>query len=140
MTTAPRILVIDDDDDFVQSLRALLEREGYAVLHAPDGQEGVLQARRTRPDLIVVDVMMQERTEGFFVVQELRRVPELAGTPIFVVSAVYERTPEFDVPPASDWMAHDGFFPKPIDATSLLDAVRTALATRSHADTQGDHR
>lgn len=140
MTTAPCILVIDDDDDFVQSLRALLEHEGYRVLHAPDGHEGVLQARRNRPDLIVVDVMMQERTEGFFVVQELRRVPELLRSPIFVVSAVYARTPEFDVPPTPGWLAHDGFFPKPIDPDALLAAVRSALAARPHAGPQGDHR
>ena len=128
MTGGPLILVIDDDPDFVASLSTLLAREGYRVVHAPDGHEGVRQARRSRPAVILVDVMMDERTEGFFVVQELRRLPELAGVPIFVVSAVYDRMPEFDVPPDRVWLAHDAFFPKPVDTAALLEAVRSALA------------
>jgi two-component system, OmpR family, alkaline phosphatase synthesis response regulator PhoP len=127
MTHNERILIIDDDHDFVQALDALLGQHGYQVLHAGDGHEGVLRARREHPDLILVDVMMSERTEGFFVVQELRRAPELAGVPIFVVSAVYDAAPEFDVPPSPAWLAHDAFYRKPIDPRTLLTGIRSAL-------------
>ncbi len=131
MTPSGRILVVDDDRDFVQALTALLERHGYEVLCAYDGRTGVLRARREAPDLILVDVMMDERTEGFFVVQELRRVPELEGVPIFVVSAVYEQVPEFQVPPDRAWLPYDAFFRKPIDPEALLAQIREALAARS---------
>jgi two-component system alkaline phosphatase synthesis response regulator PhoP len=139
MIERERILVIDDDPDFVQSLEALLGAHGYQVLHAPDGRQGVLRARRERPDLILVDVMMGERTEGFFVVQELRRVPELRGVPIFVVSAVYDVTREFDVPPDDAWLSHDAFFRKPIDPPSLVSGIQTALARRRGGVPGGDH-
>jgi two-component system alkaline phosphatase synthesis response regulator PhoP len=137
MTDRDRILIIDDDHDFVQALDALLGAHGYQVLHAHDGRDGVLRARRERPDLILVDVMMGERTEGFFVVQELRRVPELRDVPVFVVSAVYDVTPEFDVSPSRDWLAHDAFYRKPIDSNALLDGIRAALARRHTATLEG---
>jgi len=133
MTDGARILIIDDDQDFVQALDALLGQRGYEVLHARDGHEGVLRAQREHPDLILVDVMMGERTEGFFVVQELRRVPALTGVPIFVVSAVYDAAPEFDVPPHEGWLAHDAFYRKPIDPHALLTGIRSALAKRHEA-------
>ena len=126
--TQGRILVVDDDRDFVQAVAAVLERQGYEVLCAYDGRTGVLRALREAPDLILVDVMMDERTEGFFVVQELRRLPALEGVPIFVVSAVYEQIPEFQVPPDPAWLPYDSFLRKPIDPKVLLDRIREALA------------
>jgi CheY-like chemotaxis protein len=137
MTTGSRILVIDDDQDFVQAVATLLERDGHTVLTAQDGREGVLRARRDRPDLILLDVMMDERTEGFFVAQELRRIPELAHVPIFVVSAVYHEQPALRVPPDRSWLGHDAFYHKPIDAEALRAGVRAALAARAGAGNRG---
>ncbi len=127
MTQASRILVVDDDRDFAEALGTLLTRHGYEVLWAQDGREGVLRARREHPDLILVDVMMDERTEGFFVVQELRRAPELHGVPIFVVSAVYQKAPEFQVAPDRKWLGHDAFFQKPVDTDALLARIHEAI-------------
>lgn len=137
MTTARRILLIDDDDDFLQAVATLLVRDGHTVLTARNGREGVLRARTDHPDLILLDVMMDERTEGFFVAQELRRAPELARVPIFVVSAVYTEQPEFRADPDRRWLPHDAFFRKPVDAGALLAAIRTALASRSGTATRG---
>jgi CheY-like chemotaxis protein len=123
-----RILIVDDDRDFVDALRTLLSGSGYEVLVAYDGRDGLRQARRERPDLIMVDVMMDERTEGFFAVQQLRRATETASTPIFLISAVYERLPEFGVPPDPRWTGHDAFIAKPVDPEALLRQVREALA------------
>jgi DNA-binding response OmpR family regulator len=128
MTQHGRILVVDDDRDFAEALGTLLTRNGYEVLWARDGREGLLRARREHPDLILVDVMMDERTEGFFVVQELRRAPELDGVPIFVVSSIYEQAPEFQVAPERKWLSHDAFFPKPVDTDALLTRIRETLA------------
>ncbi|HET7039945.1 MAG TPA: response regulator [Gemmatimonadales bacterium] len=125
-----RILIVDDDRDFVESLRVLLEGADYEVRVAYDGREGLALARRERPDLILVDVMMDERTEGFFTVQQLRRAPETAATPVFVVSAVYARVPELQVPPDPRWTGHDLFIAKPVDGEALLRQVRETLAGR----------
>jgi DNA-binding response OmpR family regulator len=127
MSSGGRILVVDDDRDFVEAVRTLLSHAGYEVLTAHDGRAGVARARDARPDLIMVDIMMDERTEGFFTVQELRRAPELAGTPIIVVSAVYDRVPEFTIPPDRSWLAHDAFLPKPVAPDTLLARVRETL-------------
>lgn len=130
MSGIGRILVVDDDRDFVEAVRTLLSHAGYDVLAAHDGRAGVARAREARPDLILVDIMMDERTEGFFAVQELRRAPELAGTPILVVSALYDRVPEFQVPPDRSWLPHDGFLAKPVAPETLLARVRQALGSR----------
>lgn len=127
MTEGGRILVVDDDRDFVGAVRALLTHEGYQVITAHDGRTGLARARETRPDLILVDVMMDERTEGFFTVREIRRVPELAGTPVIVVSAIYQREPGFTIPPDPAWLAHDVFLPKPVAPDVLLARVRETL-------------
>jgi CheY-like chemotaxis protein len=123
-----RILIVDDDRDFVDAIRTLLSGAGYEVLVAYDGRDGLAQALRERPDLIMVDVMMDDRTEGFFAVQQLKRAPETASTPIFMISAVYERVPEFGVPPDPRWTGHDVFIAKPVDPEALLRQVREALA------------
>jgi len=137
MTVGARILIIDDDDDFAQAVTTLLKRDGHTVLTARNGREGVLRARRDGPDLILLDVMMDERTEGLFVAQELRRAPELARVPIFVVSAVYSEQPEFQIAPDRGWLPHDAFFRKPVDGDALLAAIRGALVTRSDTATRG---
>jgi len=130
MKTGSRILVVDDDQDFVQAMAALLEHDGHAVLTALNGREGVLRARQELPDLILLDVMMDERTEGFFVAQELRRIPELARVPIFIVSSVYSEQPGFTVDPDRAWLGHDAFYRKPIDTDALLADIRAALSAR----------
>ena len=71
---------------------------------------------------------MDERTEGFFVVQEMRRAPELDGVPIFVVSSIYTQAPQFQVAPERKWLSHDAFFPKPVDTDALLTRIRETLA------------
>lgn len=137
MKTGSRILIIDDDQDFVQALATLLERDGHRVLTEHTGRDGVLRARREPPDLILLDVMMDERTEGFFVAQELRRTPELAHIPIFVVSAVYSEQPSMRVEPDRSWLGHDAFYRKPVDTNALLADIRAAIAAHAGAATRG---
>jgi DNA-binding response OmpR family regulator len=71
--------------------------------------------------------MMDERTEGFFTAQEIRRTPGLESVPIFVLSSLYEQVPDFRVQPDSSWLAHDHFFPKPVNMQELMDKVRQFL-------------
>jgi DNA-binding response OmpR family regulator len=80
-----------------------------------------------RPDLILMDIMMDERTEGFFTIQEMRRQEELKGVPIFVLSALYTQMPDFGNPPDSAWLAHDEFFSKPVDMAELVEKIRRRI-------------
>jgi CheY-like chemotaxis protein len=120
------ILIVDDDLDFAEALSSFLEANGYRVLHAPNGDEGVKLARAARPDLVLMDIMMGERTEGLFSVQELRRSPETAATPIFVISSLYSVEP-MRVQPDASWMGHDEFFSKPVDVPRLLKQIHARL-------------
>lgn len=129
------ILIVDDDVDFVEAMSALLEVNGFTVLTAYDGREGLRLAKMARPDLIIMDIVMSERTEGFFAVQEIRRATGLREVPIFVVSCLYSEVEEFRVAPDSEWLAHDEFFSKPVDTLQLLEKIRRRLGDGAESNT-----
>ncbi len=128
MQNAKRILIVDDDRDFVEALTCVLEASGFAVSRAYDGAEGVKLAKMERPDLILMDIMMRERTEGVFTIQEIRRDPALKAIPIFVLSSLCTRLPDFEIPSSGSWLAHDMFFPKPVDTKRLLEKIRQRVS------------
>ncbi len=108
------VLIIDDDPDFTEAVGGLLASSGYAVMTASNGRDGLELAKKTRPDLILLDVMMTERTEGFFTLQQIRRVPALQHTPVIVVSSIYTNQSVFRVNPEAGWLPASLFLPKPV--------------------------
>ena len=124
MSELKTVLIIDDDRDFVTAIESLLQDSGYQVRSAFNGREGLRLARTIRPDLILLDVMMTERTEGFFMLQEARRIPELSQTPVIVISSIYADQPIFRVSPEAGWLPANLFLPKPVDPARLLAEVR----------------
>lgn len=128
MQSKKTILIVDDDADFAEAVASFLEANGYRVLQARDGSEGLKVAKAESPDLVLMDIMMRERTEGFFTIQEMRRTPSLQSTPIFVLSSLYSQIPGFRITPEASWLAHDAFFPKPVDPPQLLEKIRERLA------------
>ena len=99
MTTSRSVLIIDDDADFKRAVGGLMTASGFTVITASNGREGLELAKSARPDLILLDVMMDERTEGFFTLQQIRRFPALRDTPVIVVSSIYTDQPSFRVNP-----------------------------------------
>lgn len=124
---AKKILIVDDDHDFAEAVSSYLEAQGYVVVTAHEGREGLKLAKMERPDLIIMDIVMNERTEGFFTVQELRRTAELKAVPIFVMSSLYSKITDFGVPPDSGWLAHDEFFSKPVEMPALVEKIRQRI-------------
>jgi len=124
MKEPKKALIIDDDPDFVIAIGALLESAGYVVQSAVNGREGLQLAKTIQPDLILLDVMMTDRTEGFFVLQELRRTPTLKRTPVIVISSIYTEEPVFRVSPEAGWLPANLFLPKPVDPARLLEEAR----------------
>ncbi len=122
-----RIVLVDDDDDFAAAVTAFLELHGYEVHRATGGRAGLALAKKVHPDLVLMDVIMEERTEGFFAVQSLRRTPGLEQVPVFVVSSIYTLAPEFRTMPDPGWLAHDQFFAKPVDLKALLKAISARI-------------
>ena len=94
MSEPAKILVVDDDHDLVTTLRLILEEAGYRVISAPDAEQGMARAEGERPDLILLDIMMPNATEGFHFVWKLRRreEPYFQTVPIVVLSAIHETT------------------------------------------------
>ena len=134
MSEPKAVLIIDDDSDFVRAIRSLLESSGYRVRSAANGREGLQLAKTIQPDLILLDVMMSERTEGFFVLQEMRRTPELSKTPVIVMSSIYSDEPAFRVDPEAGWLPANLFLAKPVEPSRLLNEVMR-LTSGSPAET-----
>lgn len=127
MQSEKRILIVDDDYDFAEAVSCFLEANGFTVLRARNGAEGIKLAKMERPDLILMDIMMRERTEGFFTIQEIRHDPGLKTVPIFVLSSFCTRLPDFEIPSSGGWLTHDMFFAKPVDTAQLLEKIRQRI-------------
>jgi len=128
MPTRPKILIVDDDKDFSQAIATLLQSNGYEVSVAFSGKEGIDKARIEQPNLILLDVMMTDRTEGFFTMQNLRGIPELADTPVIMLSSVYEKLKEFTIAPDTGWLPCDLFLHKPVAPQQLLDEISARVS------------
>ena len=127
------VLLVDDDQDFRASLGLFLSAHGLRVIEASDGAEGLRLAMSERPRVIVMDIMMKERTEGLFAVQSIRRTPELRDTAVIIVSSLYSDVSRFSVSPERAWMGQDEFFAKPVDMPRLLERIRAHVAPSAAA-------
>jgi DNA-binding response OmpR family regulator len=125
METNARVLVADDEPHLLRLVKFRLEREGYDVLTATDGDEALELARRERPDLCVLDVMMPKRS-GFDVLRELRADPECAGMKVIMLTA---RAHDRDVD-AGFALGADDYITKPFSPQELRVRVSTHLAQR----------
>jgi DNA-binding response OmpR family regulator len=86
MVAAKTVLVVDDDAEIVGALKTVLERRGYRVLTAGDGNMGLSLAERQQPDLVVVDMMMP-RKSGFLVLEKLKSRKDAGGPPVIMITA-----------------------------------------------------
>jgi len=118
------IMIIDDNEDFRQTLKELLEAEGYAVVEAADGRKGIDLYRKAPVDLVVTDIIMPNK-EGIETIVELRR--DYPGVKIFAISGGGRSLPELYLMAAQSWGALQSF-KKPLDRVEFLGAVRRVLA------------
>jgi len=119
----PRILVIDDDETIRNLLRAILEREGYAVLDAPDGNKGLKQYRKNPTDLVITDLIMPGK-EGIETIRDLRR--EFPNVKIVAVSGGGRIGPDSYLQMAMGIGALRTLT-KPIDRKALLRTVEEVM-------------
>jgi CheY-like chemotaxis protein len=118
-----KVLVVDDDPDFVQIIRLILEAEGYQVFEAADGKQALEAMRQNKPDLTLLDVMMSTRLEGVDICREIRADPDLKDVPIVMISSIAtsEYASEF---PDEEHIPIDTWISKPIQPTVLLKVVK----------------
>ena len=130
MRTPPRVLITDDNPTNVRILRARLAGEGYDIVTAGDGEEALVVARETRPDLILLDVMMP-KLDGLEVCRRLKAMPDFPFTPIIIVTAM---TDAKDVVAGLEAGA-DEHLGKPVDHAALGARVRSMLRIKALHDT-----
>lgn len=132
MTVRPKVLLIDDDNDFRASVRSVLEAHGYEVVEAASGKEGLEKIVEHQPALIVLDIMMECCTEGYSITQAIKhqdRYRAYRQIPIVMVSSI-EQSPDELFPMASEveMIRPDTYLTKPVDFGRLLEVVRRAVA------------
>jgi DNA-binding response OmpR family regulator len=123
------VLVIDDDIDFLETTEVVLSGAGYEVATARSGEEGVAQANGVRPDVVILDLMLEHPDEGFSVAHQFKKSAELATVPIIMVTSVARDAGfRFDLnsPEARRWIKVDKLLSKPITGVELLARVAEA--------------
>lgn len=133
--TRGHILIIDDDPDMAEALRMPLEASGYEVAHAASGRVGLNMVKELKPDLIILDVMMETTTEGFQVSLTLRSpdadspYANYRHIPILMLTSIHSTTP-LRFGPDQDYLPVDAFIDKPIDPDELLAKVGDLLSPK----------
>lgn len=121
-----KILIVDDDPDFVEATRMVLESAGYQVATAADGDEGLSKAKEERPDLVILDVIMKTVLDGLHMSQEMANDPEQHDIPILMVTSIANRD-YAALFPTDEYIHIDGFISKPVSPDELLTRVSTML-------------
>lgn len=127
MAEQKRVLLVDDDVDFVEIIRTVLEEAGFNVITAYEGGDGLKKAREARPHVIVLDYMMTRPTEGAFVAQELKDDPDLRDIPIVLLTSVGSVHPWWGVKKHDEYLPVDVFLDKPIQPERLVEEIRSLL-------------
>jgi two-component system, OmpR family, alkaline phosphatase synthesis response regulator PhoP len=123
-----RVLVIDDDVDFVEAVTTLLDAKGYDAVSAPNGEEGLRLAEKQRPDVILLDVMMTRQTEGFDVAQHLNSSDSLKTVPVIMITGIRkEMSLPFGFQPDEKWLPVTVVLEKPVKPEVLLESIEEAL-------------
>lgn len=130
------ILMVDDDADLISAVKVLLEAHGHQFHSASNGEQGLRRLRETKPDLIILDVMMDRYTEGFRFSQTLRDPEESSpyaeyrGVPIIVLTSIH-RTTSHRFAPREDSLPVDAFLEKPVATDRLLRVIHELLAKQT---------
>lgn len=121
-----KVLIVDDEPNIAISVDFLMRREGFEVLVAHDGEEGLARIRADRPDLVLLDVMMP-KLDGFEVCKAVRADPALAGVRILMLTAK-GRAQEISKGLA---LGAEAYIPKPFSTRELVAKVKELLGSGS---------
>lgn len=123
-----RILIIDDDVDFVDLNKAVLENNGFEVEVAFSGREGLDKVQFEAPDLILLDLMLEKHDTGFSFAKSIKADPRYKSIPIMMISAVAGET-GYDFTQSQDgyWMKTDDFVSKPVEPEELVKRINALI-------------
>jgi CheY-like chemotaxis protein len=128
MSKPQKVLVIDDDPSFVTAMMPMLESRGYQVEAAYNKEDGIQKIEKIKPDLILLDIMMEKLTDGFDLCHKLKDDPEMSKIPVLAVSAINKEI-GMKFSPKTDGMYFqaDDFMEKPVSPENLLERVEKLL-------------
>jgi CheY-like chemotaxis protein len=130
MTAKKKILLIDDDKDFLFATKLILEKGGYEVFMAEDGRRGVEMWKSVSPDLAIIDMMMETWGEGFEVLKKIRATDTGKDTPLFMLSAVDLKGPYDSFEAPADFPRVNQVLHKPVKGEDLLRLIANALGEK----------
>ncbi|MBN2295126.1 MAG: response regulator [Pirellulales bacterium] len=116
-----RILLVDDDQEIIETLRIALEAQGYEIIIARDGNQGLAMVEREDPDLVILDMMMPKRS-GFLVLEKLRRTRPVPIRVIMITANEGSRHKAY-----AEMLGVDDYIRKPFPMDQLIDSVERLL-------------
>ena len=122
-----RILIVDDDPDFVEATRIVLESAGHEIVAAADSDEGLRKVREEKPQLVILDVIMDTILDGLHMSQQMASDPEQRDIPILMVTSIANRD-YAALLPTDEEVEIDDFVAKPIPPDDLLRRVAALLS------------
>lgn len=129
MTIKEKILLMDDDKDFLFATKIILEKGGYEVFMAENGKTGVEMWKSINPDLAIIDMMMETWGEGFSVLHKIRSTDKGKEMPIFILTSVDLKGP-FTFEPLPECLKVNKVLQKPIKGEDLLNYIAHELGSR----------
>ena len=127
-----KILIIDDDPDIVEAMKVVLESNNYKVESAKSGQEGLEKVKLNKPDLIILDIMMEAVDKGFDVARDLKKDANYKAIPILMLTAIKDIIGLDFKNEAGDeaWLPVDDYVEKPLKPDELILKVKRLLGKK----------
>ena len=126
-STKSRILIIDDDHDFIEAMKLALAEKGYDILTAYSGMEGIEKARNTRPDLIILDIIMPHEN-GFTACEQIKANVNLSAIPVIIVTNIARRWSETSISRREGFsLEAEGYFDKSVQPEELVGRIEELL-------------
>ncbi len=135
MLNKNKIVLVDDDVAFVESNKDLLEAYNYEVYTAYNGEAGLELAKQERPYLMVLDVMMAGRPEGFEIARKIPKTPELQGMKVLLVTG-FAKSMNRKLSPDEEWLPVTRILEKPIDPSRLIAEIQKLIETDNSNNNQ----
>jgi len=124
MANKPKILLIDDDVDFVEATRTVLESKNYDVIVAYEGQAGLIKAREEKPDLVLLDIIMPVKN-GFTAAEQFKNDPKLKQIPVIMLTSFSTKGQGSGIPASRGYtLEAEDYIEKPVSPSELLARVQ----------------
>ncbi|MDQ7842352.1 MAG: response regulator [Armatimonadota bacterium] len=142
MTAGKRLLIVDDDPEFVEGIRGILEGAGYAVEAAYNPADGFVALRKGRFDLLLLDILMGRGAEGVMFARKMRKDPALRDIPVLIITGIREQIAFlFPGEPLHPHLVPvDELMEKPVEPALLLEKVAALLAAAERRKASGGQK